>query len=64
MTFAQAHKLLQEQSDKGADTWYGPSLEKHSRVRGHLEWGTVELILFQLQKEYAPEESQVKDGIF
>ena len=63
MTFAEAHKLLQEQSDKGADTWYGPGLEKHSRVRGHLEWGTVELILTQLQKEYAPKGDQVKDDI-
>lgn len=58
MTFEEAHKLLQEQSDHGADTWYGPSLEKHSRVRGHLEWGTVELILFQLEKSYVPKEAR------
>lgn len=52
MTFEEARKLLQEQSDQGADTWYGPDMENHTRVKGHLEWGAVELILFQLQKHY------------
>lgn len=57
MTFEEAHKLLQEQSNHGADVWYGPSLEKHSRVRGQLEWGAVELVLYQLEKSYEHKEA-------
>ncbi|KRK40821.1 hypothetical protein [Loigolactobacillus bifermentans] len=56
MKFEEVFKLLKEQSDRGADTWYGPQLDKFTRTRGHLEHGSVEMVLHQLQKEYAPEE--------
>lgn len=52
MNFEEAHDKLKKMSDEGAVTYYGPQFEECIRTRGHLEFGLVEMILFELQKEY------------
>lgn len=58
MKFKEAFKVLRDQSKRGADTWYGPQLDKHVRTIGHLEYGSVEMVLCQLQDEYEPEQAE------
>ncbi len=64
MTFKEAHDLLKVQSDRGADTWYGPQLEKHVRTKGHLEFGAVEMILDQLEDHYTHSHGEENDKTF
>ena len=54
MTFDEAVKELKALSEKGADTWYGDSLDKHTNVKGHIEAGDIETIIYKLRQEYAP----------
>lgn len=55
MTFDEAVKKLKLLGEQGADTWWGPQLEEHTHVKGHLEQGDIELLIYQLRKTYAPE---------
>lgn len=54
MTFDEALEELKTLSKNGADTWYGDNLEKRTHVRGHIESGSVEMLIYKLRKEYAP----------
>lgn len=54
MTFDEAVEELKTLSKNGADTWYGDNLEKRTHVKGHIESGSVEMLIYQLRKEYAP----------
>lgn len=54
MTFDEAVKELKALSKKGAETWYGDSLDKHTNVKGHIEAGDIEAIIYKLRQEYAP----------
>ena len=54
MTFDEAVEKLKALSDKGADTWYGDSLDKRTNVKGHIEAGDIETIIYNLRQEYAP----------
>jgi hypothetical protein len=56
MKFDEAIKYLHDQSMRGAETWYGKQLENHIRTIGHLEYGNVEMVLYQLKDEYEPKE--------
>lgn len=53
MTFDEAIEELKILSENGADTWYGDNLEKRTHVRGHIESGSVEMLIYKLRKEYA-----------
>ncbi|MGR8826847.1 hypothetical protein N2E09_04415 [Leuconostoc citreum] len=54
MTFDEAVEELKTLSKNGADTWYGDNLEKRTHVKGHIESGSVEMLIYQLRKEYVP----------
>ncbi|MGR8774215.1 hypothetical protein [Leuconostoc citreum] len=53
MTFDEAVEELKTLSKNGADTWYGDNLEKRTHVKGHIESGSVEMLIYKLRKEYA-----------
>ena len=60
MTFDEAAKKVKLLGEQGADTWWGPQLEEHTHVRGHLEQGDIELLVYQLRKTYAPNIEMTK----
>ena len=60
-TFNEAIEKLKALSEKGADTWYGDSLDKHTNVKGHIETGDIETIIYKLQQEYAPMIKMTKE---
>ena len=61
MTFDEALEELKTLSKNGADTWYGDNLEKRTHVRGHIESGSVEMLIYKLRKEYAPTIEMTKE---
>lgn len=61
MTFDKAIEELKILSENGADTWYGDNLEKRTHVRGHIESGSVEMLIYKLRKEYAPTIEMTKE---
>lgn len=60
MTFDEALEELKTLSKNGADTWYGDNLEKRTHVKGHIESGSVEMLVYKLRKEYAPTVEMTK----
>lgn len=55
-TFSEAEEEVRKLSKRGTQIWNGPQLDKHKDIKGVIETGEVEVIIYKLRKHYGHDE--------